>query len=153
MEILSRHVLKNPTPQQVAVLSALIISLLEAAALALLGFFHVSTGRWWIPLLTGMLTFLVAYKTILFYVKRYIYRKVKVIYKSIHKHKMTAGQKQELVDMRSDILDQVEKEVGRWADDQAAEIEQLKSWQMYRRKFLGDISHELKTPIFNIQGY
>tara|TARA_B100000902_G_C27290541_1_gene906877 strand:- start:876 stop:1802 length:927 start_codon:yes stop_codon:yes gene_type:complete len=33
------------------------------------------------------------------------------------------------------------------------EIHLLKSSAKYRREFLGNVSHELKTPIFNIQGY
>jgi two-component system, OmpR family, phosphate regulon sensor histidine kinase PhoR len=153
MDLLSRYVLKNPTPRQVAVLSALIISIGMAAVIQILVIFHMAESEWWFSLLAGVFTFLIAYRTILFYIKRYIYRKIKVIYKSIHHHKMSVGEKQDLVDVKTDILDQVEKEVEQWAMTQAAEIEQLKAWQLYRRKFLGDISHELKTPIFNIQGY
>ncbi len=33
------------------------------------------------------------------------------------------------------------------------EIKALKRAAKYRREFLGNVSHELKTPIFNIQGY
>lgn len=35
----------------------------------------------------------------------------------------------------------------------AKDIEELKKLEKYRKDFLGDVSHELKTPIFNIQGY
>jgi len=153
MDLLSRYVLKNPTPRQVAFLSALIISIGVSAVIQTLVLFHVAEGKWWFSLLAGILTFVLAYRTTLFYINRYIYRKIKVIYKSIHHHKMQVGEKQEFVDVKTDILDQVEKEVEQWAITQTAEIEQLKAWQHYRRKFLGDISHELKTPIFNIQGY
>jgi two-component system, OmpR family, phosphate regulon sensor histidine kinase PhoR len=34
-----------------------------------------------------------------------------------------------------------------------AEIQRLKEMEAYRREFLGDVSHELKTPIFAIQGF
>jgi two-component system phosphate regulon sensor histidine kinase PhoR len=50
-------------------------------------------------------------------------------------------------------MEDVEREVNEWAQRQEDEIEKYKSWAEYRRKFVGDISHELKTPIFNIQGY
>ena len=39
------------------------------------------------------------------------------------------------------------------ARDQQDEIAELKKLEAYRREFLGDVSHELKTPLFNIQGY
>lgn len=108
---------------------------------------------WGMVVLVGILVFTIAYLVVLFYLRKYIYRKIKLIYKSIHKHKLTPEEKNQTVDVKSDIMEEVEKEVAEWADNQAREIENLKSWQEYRRKFLGDISHELKTPIFNIQGY
>jgi two-component system phosphate regulon sensor histidine kinase PhoR len=40
-----------------------------------------------------------------------------------------------------------------WADDKAREIAELKQMEQYRREFIGNVSHELKTPIFNMQGY
>ena len=40
-----------------------------------------------------------------------------------------------------------------WARSQANEIEQLRKLEAFRKEFLGNVSHELKTPIFNIQGY
>ncbi|CAN5515124.1 ATP-binding protein [soil metagenome] len=44
-------------------------------------------------------------------------------------------------------------EIVAWADDRKNEIERLKKLEVYRKEFLGNVSHELKTPIFNIQGY
>jgi two-component system phosphate regulon sensor histidine kinase PhoR len=103
--------------------------------------------------LVGGASFLISYLVIIRYLKKYIYRKIKVIYKTIHKRKVRPEEKSNTVDINQDIISEVEKEVVEWADNQAREIQQLKSWQEYRRRFLGDISHELKTPIFNIQGY
>ena len=40
-----------------------------------------------------------------------------------------------------------------WILERQAEIEHLKDTEKFRREFLGNVSHELKTPIFNIQGY
>jgi two-component system phosphate regulon sensor histidine kinase PhoR len=45
------------------------------------------------------------------------------------------------------------KEVIKWARDNRMEIDQLKRLADFRKEFLGNVSHELKTPIFNIQGY
>jgi two-component system phosphate regulon sensor histidine kinase PhoR len=147
--------LKNPTPQQIAFFSALYISgslLVLACILWLVKL--LSLNLWYWALLIFLVgCFAVSYGIITYYLKKYIYRKIKLIYKSIHKHKLNPEAKNTSVDIRSDIIDEVEKEVAEWADDQAREIADLKNWQSYRRRFLGDISHELKTPIFNIQGY
>ncbi len=47
----------------------------------------------------------------------------------------------------------MEHDVEEWAQNQLQEIERLKDLERYRKEFVGNVSHELKTPIFNIQGY
>ena len=153
MQIFKKKTIKNPTPQQVAISAAITVSVFLALLLGIFFFAGLfSIDWWWLPL-TAALGFLVAFLTFRFYLKTYIYRKIKVIYKTIHKHKLSTSEKKDSVDMSANIMDEVEKEVAEWADKQDEEIRQLKTWQQYRRKFLGDISYELKTPIFNIQGY
>lgn len=144
---------KNPTPRQIAFISSILITSF-VLILALLVFWLADS----ISALTVLpvyiiLVFVLTYLTIIYYLKKYIYRKIKVIYKSIHKHKVSSPEKTKSMDMSTDIIDEVEREVEEWADSQKKELDKYKSWADYRRKFLGDISHELKTPIFNIQGY
>lgn len=146
--------LKNPTPKQIAFLSASYI-LLGGFGVFLAYELGVYLG---LPQLVGYVILVVgcfaaAYYIILLYLKKYIYRKIKVIYKTIHQEKLKPGEKNKMVDIDSDIIGEVEKEVINWAEDQRRELEQYKEWTEYRRNFVGDISHELKTPIFNIQGY
>ncbi|MBI4931552.1 MAG: sensor histidine kinase [Bacteroidetes bacterium] len=50
-------------------------------------------------------------------------------------------------------LIELEQLVNEWSDERKEEIEQLEKLENYRKEFLGNVSHELKTPIFNIQGY
>ncbi len=45
------------------------------------------------------------------------------------------------------------REVERFAKDKKLEIETLKIRENYRKEFMGNISHELKTPLFTVQGY
>ncbi len=145
--------IKNPTPQQIAIYSSGLLTLsglvlylsVETLAMGLADFLRYLI---WITIF-----FLAAYFINIFFLKRYIYRKVKVIYKTIHKHKLAPAEKSKTIDVTSNIIDEVEREVVEWADNQAKEIEKYKVLEEYRRKFVGDISHELKTPIFNIQGY
>ena len=51
------------------------------------------------------------------------------------------------------IVEEVSREVDIWAKRKTLEISHLKDLEKYRKDFLGNVSHELKTPIFNIQGY
>lgn len=145
--------LKNPTPFQIAVLSSLIIALSS---------FLVAWFATWLShsdfnsLDIGLITagvFIISYTVIVFFLKKYIYRKIKLIYKTIHQQKLHPEEKQQVIDIRSNIMEDVEKEVEQWAENQEKEIETLKAYEEYRRKFIGDVSHELKTPLFNIQGY
>ena len=77
-----------------------------------------------------------------FLLNKFFYDRIKVIYKSIYKFKGT-----------STITEHVEKEAEEWAEAKEEELKQMKKDANYRREFLGNVSHELKTPIFNIQGY
>lgn len=52
-----------------------------------------------------------------------------------------------------DFFTVVNKEVSDWANKKTKEIDNLIQLEKYRKEFVGNLSHELKTPIFNIQGY
>lgn len=145
--------LKNPTPQQIALFASGWLGLGAAVTVFLLWFTGGRDNNVLWVLLVVLCLFGLSYYVIIFYLKTYIYRKIKLIYKTIHKHKVHPDQKSTTVDIYSDIISDVEKEVSDWVDNQQEEIKELRRWQDYRRRFLGDISHELKTPIFNIQGY
>ena len=80
-----------------------------------------------------------------FIIRNYIQRKINVLYRSI--------QKQKTLNESTLDIEKAEKEVSDWILERQAEIEHLKDTEKFRREFLGNVSHELKTPIFNIQGY
>ncbi|NRA49952.1 MAG: sensor histidine kinase [Phaeodactylibacter sp.] len=147
--------LKNPTPQHIAQIVAFYIT---TSCLVVWGILEIirtqfSLSWYFTLLLLAVALFASAYLTNIFYLRKYIYRKIKLIYKTIHKHKVSPQEKNKNIDIRSNIIDEVEKQVAEWAEEQKSELDKYKAWAEYRRNFIGDISHELKTPIFNIQGY
>jgi two-component system phosphate regulon sensor histidine kinase PhoR len=92
----------------------------------------------------------------LFYVaiERYIYHKIKLVYKLISDLKMDKDLKEVIGDYLSDDpIRDVEEQVKDWARVKKTEIDRLKSVEHYRKEFLANISHEFKTPLFSIQGY
>ncbi len=95
----------------------------------------------------------ISFFAIQYIIDRFIYRRIKLIYKIIRKSKTSMPDKRTLQKSDEPLLDGVEKEVQLWAETQQNEIETLKTLEAYRRRFIGNVSHELKTPIFSIQGY
>lgn len=146
---------RNPTPRQITIYTAVYSAL---AVFAVMLVYSLLQGGWqpWIALvLVTITTYITGFYVFGFFLRKYIYRKVKVIYKSIHSLKMPKDQKQKIKDFDFDshIIDEVEKQVIEWAAQKREEEAQLAPMDDYRRNLLGNISHELKTPIFNIQGY
>jgi two-component system phosphate regulon sensor histidine kinase PhoR len=108
----------------------------------------------WIPLLiTDSGVFLLSFFIYRYILEKFIYTKIKLIYKTIHTLKSKISFKEMDLTLDKDIISKVSEEVTEWAQDHRQEIEELKKLEAYRREFLGNVSHELKTPLFNIQGY
>lgn len=96
-----------------------------------------------------VLTFTFSFLIIKSTVNKFIGEKIKIIYKTIRSSKTPKGLRQSKINS----LDKVNQEVLEWSEIKKKEIEELKQMANYRREFLGNVSHELKTPIFNVQGY
>lgn len=139
---------KNTSPQQLSALTALGLSLPIA-----LGIF-VFKPVWWIALISFVVIFLGSFGLILYTLQTFIYRKIKLIYKFIYQTK--ASKKEEFYYkniLPQKEIDEVREDVENWAEQRKAEIELLQQNEAYRKEFLQNLSHELKTPIFAIQGY
>jgi len=113
----------------------------------LLWFFHEFS-------LSIILVFAVSIATFSFFViqyrvERFIYRRVKKIYDDVSLLESTSFRSQPI----TTDMETLTKQVKKFATDKKLEIETLKVREEYRREFLGNISHELKTPLFTVQGY
>jgi two-component system phosphate regulon sensor histidine kinase PhoR len=140
--------LKNLSPRQVAVLSALVISLLVALAI------FIFVQNWWIALVVLTALFIISYSFINYLLQQFIYGRIKLIYKFIYQTK--ASKKEEMYYkyiLPKKSISEVSEEVENWAEQRKAEIELLKQNEIYRKEFLQNLAHEFKTPIFAIQGY
>jgi two-component system, OmpR family, phosphate regulon sensor histidine kinase PhoR len=103
-------------------------------------------------LITDAGVFLLSFIIYRYILEKFIYSRIRLIYKTIHTMKSMKGVKNG-IDLDKDIISDMNAEVEEWARDRKNEIEELKKLEVYRREFIGNVSHELKTPLFNIQGY
>ena len=139
---------KNLSPQQLSAITSMIIAI------------PISTGIyyfepvWWSSVICFIIIFSGSYGLILFMVQQFVYRKIKLIYKLIYQTKASKREEfyyKNILPQKS--IDEVRQDVETWAEQRKAEIELLKQNEVYRKEFLQNLSHELKTPIFAIQGY
>jgi len=100
-----------------------------------------------------ILTILVAYGVVYYAIEAFINRKIKIVYKTIHTLKSPKDPSEDEIDMKQDFLGEINREVKTWAEEKASEIRDLRRRDDFRKEFIGNLAHELKTPIFNIQGY
>lgn len=84
-------------------------------------------------------------------IENFVESRIRVIYKTIHKLK--SKEENNNLDPSKDLIGQVSKEVEEWAQTNKAELSELRKEANFRKEFIGNLSHELKTPIFSIQGY
>lgn len=111
---------------------------------------QIQTEAYILGLITSFIfSYFIIYQTL----ETFIYKKVKLIYKTIHRLKRGKSDTETSLDLRTNVLENVNKEFIDWANTQKVEIDRMKEMEQYRRHFVGNVSHELKTPIFNIQGY
>ena len=98
--------------------------------------------------------FLGSYGLIVYTLQTFIYRKIKLIYKFIYQTKASKREEfyyKNILPQKS--IDEVREDVEIWAEQRKEEIEVLQQNEAFRKEFLQNLSHELKTPIFAIQGY
>ena len=137
---------KNITLDQVTVLLTIAFVVLNVLFLVTLyGLGYINATPWYLWLIILIVTIVLCFLTVKVFIQIFVFRKIKLIYKMINKSKKS---------LRSvDGIDNVTDDVVAWANKKDSEIEHLTELENYRRNFLGNISHELKTPIFSIQGY
>ena len=103
----------------------------------------------WYILVLGISSYIFSFFVIQYRVERFIYKRVKKIYDDLTLLESTSITKGTITtDMKT-----LTEEIDKFARDKKIEIESLKVREQYRKEFLGNVSHELKTPLFTVQGY
>ncbi len=104
---------------------------------------------WWLTLSVAGGVFVVMALAALFIIRKYVAYKLKPIYsivlsRDVHTNEIFS-------ELRDKRVENIGEELTAWADTN--DIARLKEAEHFRKQYLGNVAHELKTPIFNIQGY
>lgn len=93
--------------------------------------------------------FLISFFALQYRIEKFIYKRIKKIYDDVALLESTSLASDPITtDMRT-----LTAEIEKFAQDKKIEIDTLKIREEYRKDFLGNVSHELKTPLFTVQGY
>ena len=141
----------NKSPRGQSLFIATMVLLVYAAGCASLYFFGKQNSIYWQAGI-GAVLFLAGYIVVHRVFLNYVEKRLNPIYKTIQNVTLSRKKIRKSIDSEG-FSEDLDKEVKVWATNQTNEIRQLKEMERYRKDFLGNVSHELKTPIFNIQGY
>jgi len=128
--------------------SALLLTAVLSLAVCCFLFFFYTLKL--IPILVfTILCFFLSFLVIQYRAQNYIFKRVKQIYDDLTLLESASFRKKGITTDMSTL----KEEIDRYAKDKKIEIETLKIREEYRKEFLGNVSHELKTPLFTVQGY
>jgi two-component system phosphate regulon sensor histidine kinase PhoR len=144
--------MKIETPKEVALVIALVIALLTLVIFGVVHLFFAPD----LPIFTFVVVLVVIFGAGYFIawwaVETFLHGKILLLFRTIHSTDQTEEKFKDVVKAK-DALAEVQKDVEEWASVKQSEIQMLKEQAKFRRDFIGNLAHELKTPIFNMQGY
>ncbi|MGB5430043.1 sensor histidine kinase [Eudoraea sp.] len=130
--------------------SSLLITIILALSLGLFLLYKKQLEDTWFELLVfTIMVFAISFSIIQVRVEKYIYRRIKKIYDDVSLLESSSFTADPVTTDMKTLTEDIEK----FAKDKKIEIDTLKIREEYRKDFLGNISHELKTPLFTVQGY
>lgn len=144
--------MKKLTPNQILIWGSVLVAIFSLLMLLLARLVDAKIPTWIIvtaPIAIGTFAALVFY----FFVSNSINQRIKLLYRTIRTGKMKSNEQFPEFSLEKDIISKVETETQSWLEEKQKEVLFLKEQADMRREFLGNLAHELKTPVFSIQGY
>ena len=141
--------MKNLRPSILILLGSLLYLVLSISSALLFHLFVLELSPWviiFIPVISALVVFILFYALL----KKFIQNRLHLIYKSIQTKQQVVPYKGSTID---NLISTVEIDVRNWQKNKNKEITKLRDQEQFRREFLGNLAHELKTPVFAVQGY
>ena len=143
--------MKNSKPIHFIILGSSVIAITSLVCIIVISIF-VQVLPWWVIILTPIVTSLVSYYVFYSFIEKFINERLKVLYRSIQKGKTQPNTKTSFK-LTEQVFEEAEQATQKWNEERNDEISHLKEQEIFRKEFLGNLAHELKTPLFSIQGY
>ncbi len=143
--------MKAASPRKINIAVAVIAAVFQLLILSI-GFWGDIGTEWKMIVISSLSTFVIILWVTNYFINNFFVQTIKPIYKIIRTVKSSSQHIEEDIE-ESNFTMSLEKEVDTWAKEKTRQIAQLRQMEKYRKEFIGNVSHELKTPIFTIQGY
>lgn len=145
--------MQTNSPRSLSIYISLFVSLFALGLIIITLWYKDTSINLWLLVIIFALIFSVTFTLVYFTLERFIYHKIKLLYRATNMYRINKDFSSLELDMKTDIIGKVSKDVARWMVDQHNAIGQLEERESFRREFIGNLAHELKTPVFSIQGY
>lgn len=143
--------MRNLRPYQILLGGSIIVGLVLFFLLFLLKLSGMHIDFYFLTLIP-LIVSVIAYLVFHFFIKRFLTQRLNLLYRSIRKGKFDNADNKKF-SMGEDVMESAEQETALWTEEKNEEISELKEQAQFRREFLGNLAHELKTPVFSVQGY
>jgi two-component system phosphate regulon sensor histidine kinase PhoR len=143
--------MNNLKPIQIVFFASFVTALFSTLTLFCFGYF-TGNVEWKIIVIAGSAVGVFSFIVFYLAIERFLYKRIKLIYRAIRKGKITEDT-DFTIGMRENIIKKISDETVQYLEEHEEELFRLKEQEVFRREFLGNLAHELKTPTFSIQGY
>ena len=143
--------MKIKTIQGASLIVGIITLLCVATGVVMSWFVHISS--WWWGVIFAISSGVVLFFSTKQVIKSFFIQRIKPLYRVVLGRDVKTAELSAELEQNNKTEKTVSAELNHWAEQNRREISRLKENEKYRKEFVGNVSHELKTPIFNIQGY